>query len=253
MKYGKKQLSVVLAAFAFVPQALAQEDESAIAPDNYIYSTYHHCEVTKQDRADDIVKQHQSPVYRQMREEGLITGWGWLAHHTGGHWRRLGYFAAPSLNALLDAQDSFAERMEASAPKAGKEMGKICSAHDDYIWKYETGKAVDSSGAAVFSTYFICDETREARADEIVKEHFAPIMNRFVDEGRLSGWGWLSHWVGGKYRRLQTIAAKDMKTVLAARDALIGELYAEGSETGEEFTKICGSHSDYMWMVVDGR
>jgi hypothetical protein len=62
-------------------------------------------------------------------------------------------------------------------------------------------------------------------------------------------WGWSSHWVGGEFRRLQTMTAKDHKSLLKARGELIDEMYAEGSAAGAEFSEICGSHVDYMWNI----
>ncbi|MGD8326595.1 MAG: hypothetical protein PVF65_06740 [Sphingomonadales bacterium] len=251
MNFKKLCLGTALTLAMTTPQVVAQE-EAMMEPESFVYATYHHCKLDKQSKADEIVKEHDAPVYNQMKEEGLVTGWGWLAHHTGGHWRRVSFYSAPSLNALLDAQDAFGERMDEKAPKAGEEMAKICTSHDDYIWRAEAGGGTNAAGRSIFSTYFICDEAREERADEIMKENFAPIYNRYVSEGKLGGWGWLSHWVGGQYRRLLTISGADMKTVLANRDALIGELYAEGNEAGTEFNDICSSHVDYMWMAVDG-
>jgi len=252
MNHKNLCMASVLAFAIAAPHAMAQE-EGAMEPESYIYATYHHCKLDKLDKADKLVEENQAPVYNAMVDEGLITGWGWMGHHTGGHWRRINFFSAPSLNALLDAQDTFGERMDESAPKDGPQMNKICTSHDDYIWRAEAGGGSNAAGRSVFSTYLVCDEMREARADEIMKENFAPIYNRYVDEGKLGSWGWLSHWVGGKFRRLLTISGDDMKSVLASRDALIGELYADDNEAGTEFNQICSSHVDYMWMALDGR
>jgi hypothetical protein len=79
---------------------------------------------------------------------------------------------------------------------------------------------------------------------------FAPIPDKFVEDGKFTGWGWNSHWVGGKYRRLQTLTGTHHKSLLAARGELIEAMYPEDSEVGMEFTSICGSHEDYMWDIV---
>lgn len=42
----------------------------------------------------------------------------------------------------------------------------------------------------------------------------------------------------------------DHKSLLKVRSELFEEMYAEDSAVGEEFTEICGSHSDYMWDVM---
>jgi hypothetical protein len=46
------------------------------------------------------------------------------------------------------------------------------------------------------------------------------------------------------------MTASDHKTLLAARDEAIEEIYDEDSTVGEELANICGSHVDYMWDII---
>ena len=237
----------LLGLAALASPAIAQEE--AKESTTFTYATYFYCDPTGEDRVDEIAKTINAPVYDQMVKDDVITGWGWLAHHTGGKWRRIQYHQAGSLGALLDAQDEMDKRFADTDPAVNQEFGKICHSHDDYIWEAKAGSSADSRGEAGFSVYYVCDETRETRADEIFGKNFAPIMDKYVEAGKLTSWGWSSHWVGGKYRRLQTMTASSHKALLKARDELIADMFPEGSELGQEFTQICGSHSDYMWNI----
>jgi hypothetical protein len=235
--------------------ASAQEDEEDEGPASYLYTTYHYCSTGGQDRADEIYEQIDLPIMTQLQADGKITAFGWLRHHTGGKWRRAEYFAAPSLDALLDAQEAAGEAADAADPEGTlrAEFAAACSGHDDYIWASDNvGTGATARGPAGFSVYYICDENREERADDIVAENFAPIYNQAVTDGKLTSWGWSGHWVGGKYRRLLTTTAADFKTLLNTRNEIIEASFGvEGmEEIGEEFTDICGSHSDYMWEIV---
>jgi len=131
--------------------------------------------------------------------------------------------------------------------KLAKEFSAICRSHQDYIWERLSGSSGDTRGTALFSVYYVCDETREKRADEIFEKDFAPIFDKFVADGKITNLGWNSHWVGGKYRRLQTVSGMDHKSLLAARGELITAMYGDDNEAGKEFTSICGSHKDCMW------
>jgi hypothetical protein len=244
--YLKK--SIILLGLVSVGGAALAEEE-APTPKTFTYSTYFYCDVTGQDRVDELIKTQNAPVLDKMVKEGLISGWGWLAHHTGGKWRRVQYYQAPSVNALLDAQEEMNKRMDAAYPSDNDEFGKICNAHDDYIWEVETGSGSDERGKAGFSVYYTCDGPKEERADEIWKNDFAPMLNKYVAEGKLSSWGWSSHWVGGAFRRLQTMTGPNHKELLDARAKLIDEMYADGFKPGEEFNAICSSHVDYMWDI----
>ena len=71
-----------------------------------------------------------------------------------------------------------------------------------------------------------------------------------VEDGKLNTWGWMSHVIGGKVRRLQTMTASDLGTLLKAREEAIDTIYAEASTAGSEFSEICGNHVDYVWNLV---
>ena len=239
--------SIVLFGLAAIASsAVAQEKE---APTRFTYATYFYCDVNGQDRVDEIVKTQNAPVYDQLVKEGVISSWGWLAHHTGGKWRRIQYYQASSVAGLLDAQAEMNKRLDGVDDKADKDFGKICNAHEDYIWEVESGSSGDTRGDAGFSVYYKCDQTKEERADEIFEKDLGPIFDKYVAAGKLTSWGWSSHWVGGSFRRLQTMTAVDHKSLLAARAELIDEMYAEENKAGLEFNEICGSHVDYMWDI----
>lgn len=225
--------------------AFAQEEET----ESYVYGTYYYCDPMKEEAADAFVAEKLKPVYDKAVEDGTINAWGWLAHHTGGKWRRILYTAAGSVDALLDSGQS----LRASVMKAAADDTRLmaaCKMHEDYIWASSNVGGGEERGPAGFSVYYDCDEGREARADEIVKEHFAPIYDKLVKDGKLSSWGWSEHFVGGEYRRLATMTGESHKAILAARNSVIEAAYEEGAnEAGAEFTDICGGHADYMWDI----
>jgi len=240
--------SITLISLAAISTAaLAQEEKEA--PTVFTYSTYFYCDVNGQDAVDEIAKTKNQPVYDQMVKEGLITRWGWLAHHTGGKWRRVQYYQAGSIEALLDAGDEMNKRFDAMEDNGDEKVGSICKAHDDYIWEVKAGSATATRGEAGFSVYYKCDESKEERADEIWEKDFAPVLNKFVADGKLTSWGWSSHTVGGEYRRLQTMTGPNHKALMKARAEVIEAMYPDNSKPGEEFTSICGSHADYMWDI----
>jgi hypothetical protein len=219
--------------------------------DSYLYVTYFYCDVTQQERADEIFEQLNKPFYDAAFADGTITNYGWLAHQTGGKWRRALYHGAPSIQGLLDAQKKIGDQADAANRKLGDEFGKICNSHDDYIWKAVAGNTATAvRGNAAFSTYFVCD-SREVQADALVTQVFAPIYDKLIADGKLKSWGWVEHIVGGQYRRLATMSGADMKSVLEAR-AEINKVLTD-NPLGDTFTDICESHTDYMWEIKSSK
>ena len=248
----RKILCASLLCLLVLPAVVLAQEEEEEAPQPYVYATYFECDTSREWLADDLFERHMAPHYDAAVEEGALTSWGYLAHHTGGKWRRLIWRGAATLTQAMASLDVIGDKIQAEAAEASAEFGAICNSHEDYIWQSVTGSGggnvVQERGEAGFSTYFVCDQNRETDADELVKKNLAPYYDAQVEAGNLISWGWMQHWVGGEYRRISTMTAKDFDTLIAARDAVV-QAMIEDEKTGDEFTEICGDHTDYMWEV----
>jgi len=239
--------TLLLASFAV--QVQAQDDDT---PGPFIYGTYSVCDLGQQWKLDGLVEANHAKVYDKALEDGAITAWGYMAHHTGGPWRRITYYSAPTLEQLLSGTDSIFEGLRMSAPQAANEYSSICNTHDDYVWEHVAGSDPEAArrGKAAFSVYYVCNENTESRADELMSGPMAAAYEKQVKAGNLTSWGWYQHWIGGKYRRLSTISAADTASLVKARDAIIADLLENQPDVMEEFSAICTSHQDYIWDIV---
>lgn len=227
--------------------ALSEEKEPT---ETYIYATYMYCDTTRQEEADAIIETVQKPILDAAVANGTITGWGWLAHNTGGKWRRIRYHSAHSMDAVLQAVETIGQQID-DASGDDKTFGQICNQHDDYIWRSVAASGGDilsaPRGKVGISVYHECDMSKESRADELVKTVFAPVYNAHLGDGKLRSWGWSEHMVGGKYRRLGTYTADDWPTLMKMRASIFDAF--EDNELADEFSEICGSHADYLWEI----
>lgn len=236
------------------PTAGAAQDE----PLPVLRGIYYKCDQSKEARADEVFEAVVAPVLDRHLSEGNLAAWGWLAHSVGGEWRRVAYWAALGRDALLDVTDQVVEELASDHAEAMGELSAACPTHDDYIWNSVTGSEgpeglAQDRPAASLSTYYVCDISREARADTLVTEAFAPIFNRHVEAGNISGWSWLAHSVGGKVRRLGVFEGPDHKAILNAREMILADVASEAPDAGREFSQICGMHDDYLWNIVHSK
>ena len=247
----KRTLFIAILGLVISAPATLMAEEEEKAADSYIYATYFNCDVSTQEQADELVKANTAPVYDAAVADGTITQWGWLAHHTGGKWRRLQFHGSDTIAGLFKAQETIGERITAAQGDSPDGFSKICGAHDDYIWKGEAGSAAGTKrGPAGLSVYHVCDIAKEGRADEIVKKVFAPVFDKAVADGKIASWGWSSHLVGGKYRRLGTTTGANYADLVMAQGDIIRSLYGDGDNAeANEFSTICTSHSDYLWDI----
>lgn len=104
----------------------------------------------------------------------------------------------------------------------------------------------------VFATYYECDQNREAFTDQLQEHMFGPRLDARVEAGELLAWGWLSHRIGGDWRRVEYVVAPDRATLLRVRDELIeeGQGDPELQQVQTVFTDICPDHDDYVWSAV---
>ena len=212
-------LGIATLSFIWAGMAFSQEEEEETM---FTYATYLYCDTTKEDAADANAAKGVD-VMNKLVEDGAIAGWGWLEHHTGGQWRRIRYHNATTLQGAFDGLGAMNEALTAAFGEDDEGDGGACPSHDDYIWQIENGSGGDR-GSIGFSVYYTCDILKEGRADELVDEYVAPIMNKIVEDGGLSSWGWSSHVIGGEYRRLQTMTAPDLETLLTGRAAVLAEV-----------------------------
>ena len=138
--------------------------------------------------------------------------------------------------------------MDAAKIDPNNDFGAACNSHDDYIWKVEDGNKTVQAAKASISVYQICNSAKEQRADEIINKVYAPIYNANMGKGKLSSWGWLSHQVGGEYRRLFTMSAANYTDLMKTREHILETLYGDkGPAEAKEMSEICTSHADYLW------
>lgn len=227
------------AVLAFVPPAHSQT----------LIAQYFRCSTADEGEADFIMNEVFADVYQSQVDSGDLMNWGWVEHLTGGQWRRISTMAATDLTAAWDAWGSIVEEILDEHPNAWHRFNEICPSHDDYIWNRiaasESESEVNTPGMWS-SSYWVCDSNEESRADELVQQ-MVPVFEKHITAGHLSGWAWYGHVVGGRFRRLLTMAAADDFNLLEAREMVVADLQSEMGDSLDEFGDICTGHVDYIW------
>jgi hypothetical protein len=246
------QTAILLAGTALVAavrQAAAQEAAQPVA-----YASYLECNEAEVARVDSLVTTFWGPLADRQVSAGKATAWGWLAHHTGGTWDRVFYFISPDTDSAVDAVEGLLGDAGANSDLVDQ-TNRACPDHEDAIWQRVAGSQPVAQfsiarPAAGYSIYYVCDPSREERADEIVTTAIAPTLDRAVQSGVMHSWSWLRHLVGGKYRRLLVTDGSDAKSLIGALGGSVpNELRAQQTEAFREFSDICSSHQDQVWTI----
>ena len=228
--------------------AAAQDDEG---PTSYLYATYYVCDQATQGNMDGLVAANEAPVFDEWVEDGRLLAWGYLRHFTGGAWRRAQYHASPTLEDAFRNQTEIFGVIYEDNREGGQARAEACAGHDDYVWVSTLGSPPGTArGDVSLSVYYECSVADQQRADDIFGEIIGPILDEAQEAGRIGTWSWLSHVLGGEYRRLQTMSGDDYATVAAVRVEALRRAGRENPELAREFNEICPTHVDYLWDIV---
>ncbi len=97
-------------------------------------STYYQCDISQEDRADEIVKTAFAQNFNANMGKGKLSSWAWASHSYGGKYRRGMWTSAANYTDLLKTMDAIFEANYGNDSKAGREFTQICSSHSDYLW-----------------------------------------------------------------------------------------------------------------------
>ncbi len=94
-------------------------------------------------------------------------------------------------------------------------------------------------GNTVLFAAYNCAADQLARADALVNEVLAPVLNKHVASGKLLNWGYAGVYIGDQNNRSIYVWAADPVALVQARQVYLPEVTANPKFA--EFTKICGS------------
>jgi len=105
------------------------------------FSVYMKCDVNREDRVDEIIRETFGPIYDAQIETGGIVGWNWLAHNVGGDFRRLLTVTGDNHNSIMAARAAILDEVRTGrSSRAFEQLNDICPEHQDYMWdiRFET-------------------------------------------------------------------------------------------------------------------
>jgi len=100
-------------------------------------------------------------------------------------------------------------------------------------------RPVLTPGNSVLLASYECAADQLSRADALMNELAAPVLNKYVSTGKVISWGYFGAYVGDRANRTIYVWAADPVALLQARMAYLPEIQSH-AKFGE-FAKICGA------------
>ncbi len=99
------------------------------------FTVYFRCDIGREDRADEIVREVLGPIYQGHIGDGELTSWAWLKHNVGGEYRRILALGAQDHKDVMHSRAAIlADLDDRRVERAVDEFNDICFAHTDYMW-----------------------------------------------------------------------------------------------------------------------
>lgn len=103
-----------------------------------------------------------------------------------------------------------------------------------------------------YVTYYICDMATQGNMDNIVQNNEYAVFDKWVEDGKLLSWGYLSHFSGGRWRRAQYHVSPTMEEALRNQEDIVRAVYSDNRAGGQARSEACSSHDDYLWSLTQG-
>ena len=99
------------------------------------FSTYMKCDLSRQERADELMDETLGAIYDKQVESGGLATWAWLKHNVGGEYRRLLSTTGSDHKSMMKARAAIiADLNDGRTKRAFTQFNDICPEHQDYMW-----------------------------------------------------------------------------------------------------------------------
>lgn len=112
----------------------------------------------------------------------------------------------------------------------------------------QTPRPVLQAGNTVLLSAYKCQVDELTRADALVADIAAPILNKHVAAGRLLSWGYMGVYLGGEANRHIYVWAADPAALIQARQTYLPEI--QGHAKFAEFGRICGAPETTLHNLI---
>jgi hypothetical protein len=110
-----------------------------------------------------------------------------------------------------------------------------------------SAQGLQSNNTVLFAQYQ-CAADQLARADALVNDIIAPVLNKHVASGKLLSWGYVGVYIGDQNNRSIYVWAADPVALMQARELYLPEITAVPQFA--EFSRICGTATIAMHNLI---
>lgn len=215
----------------------------------HVYEAYYRISPADMQEWNRQYREYSIPVLEQLREEGIIQGWSQWQHSTGGEYNVRFAVRTYDWAALGKFWDEYLPRLQEATPEDEWQAGaRMITEHRDEIW--EIGAVSMTPGSEISHIYastFRVNFDDMSEWNQIWSEVAAPVLDKAIEDGLLSGWAKLNHNTGGPHNSKILYFFDSWDDI----DDMFERLFQTmEQEHADEMARVIGmvmAHDDVIW------
>lgn len=238
----------VAAVLAVLAPCLARAQEQG--PPVHVYEAFHRVAFSDLEEWNRIYYEHLVPILEDLRDEGVIEGWGQWQHHTGGEYNVRFVVRTWDWASLGTFWGEYLSRAEATVPASGWDavLGMI-QAHEDEIWNIvEVNVSEDMEIGYLYTASYQFGFGHQEEWDRISTEVVGPMLDDAVDQGLLEGWVRLGHNSGGPHNAKVLYFFAEWDDMDDFFERVPAGLEEEHAADFEALSNMIQAHTDVIWV-----
>lgn len=244
-----RTIIAVLATLVLVSAVPVMAQEG---PPRYVNESYLQISFADVDEWNAIYREHIVPVLQELQDEGMLEGWFFSSHQTGGSYNYRLAFRFYDWASIMPFFDAYFARLTERAPDALERTGHMIMSHEDEIWEI-SDVHVSEDGPPIRYLYASVFQVSLADMDEfnqLYEEVWTPVLTDLVSEGLLNGWVVLNHAFGGRHNWKILYFCEEWDKIDDFFQSYLGRLREQHPAEFEKAGRMVVSHRDNLWVPV---
>lgn len=201
------------------------------------------------EKINELLKR-AAPILNEFQKEGKIIAWGQFNHAWGDDWNVNMYYVTKDRDSFFKFIDEFIKSLNEKFPGEENDPRQYFEEHKDNMYQFRqihvNNKLIP--GFNVINQQIVA-MTDVPKVNELVKK-LTPILNKYLDEGKISGWGQFDHTWGDEWNVNFYFFAKDHASFINFWSEASKEINEKNPGLLGELRSYYKAHKDNMYHVI---
>jgi hypothetical protein len=198
----------------------------------------------------NLYHEHSVPILAELRDEGVIQGWGAWQHSTGSEYNWRFAVRATEWAQFDEFWSEYLGRLNQRSPEATARSTAMIMAHYDEIWDITDMNVPDGLDVQyLYDSRFQIGFADLGEWNRLWSQVATPSMNQGMEDEHLGGWVEMGHNTGGRYNRKVLYLFEAWDDMDDFFEGFLAQLTAN-PDVWADMGRMIAAHDDVIWEAV---